>query len=287
MASERPLRVVSSPRELADLCEDARRDGRKIALVPTMGALHAGHVSLLEHARRRADVVVLTIFVNPTQFAPTEDLSRYPRDLDGDLAKARAAGVDLAFTPAADAMYAKDHATTVRVAGLTEGMCGASRPGHFEGVATVVTKLFALVRPHVAVFGQKDYQQLAVIRRLARDLDLGVEIVGAPIARDADGLALSSRNVYLSAEERSSALALSRALAAAEAAVAKGERDAATLVELARGILAADPGIRLDYVELRDAESLTTLTRLDRPGVLALAAFLGKTRLIDNRVLAA
>ena len=279
------LEVVREPSAIKALVEDLRRDGRTIALVPTMGYLHDGHLSLLRAARARADVVILTLFVNPTQFGPNEDLDRYPRDEDGDLAKARACGVDVAFLPSAAAMYPPGAQTFVTVRELELPLCGERRPGHFTGVATIVTKLLNLTRPHLALFGQKDYQQLAVIRRLVRDLDLGVEIVGLPIVREPDGLAMSSRNVYLTPTLRTQALALSQGLAAAEAAVAAGERDTAALCALARAPLAAAPDARIDYVELRDADDLTALPRLDRPGVLAIAAFLGTTRLIDNRVL--
>ncbi len=276
------LRVIRDPREMRFASEDLRRDGRRIAFVPTMGYLHRGHVSLLEAGRRRADALVLSIFVNPTQFGPGEDLSRYPRDLDGDLAKARAAGVDIAFVPDEKAMYPEPPATQVQVAGVSEGLCGASRPGHFAGVATVVAKLFHLVQPHVAIFGEKDFQQLAVIRRMVRDLDFDIEIVGAPIVREPDGLAMSSRNAYLDEDGRRRALSLSRALAAAEALFAAGERDPAHLVAAATAELAET---RVDYAELRDALTLAPVERIERPVVLALAAFVGATRLIDNRVL--
>src|SRR5258706_7653983 len=210
--------------------EDLRRDGRIIAVVPTMGALHDGHLALLRAARARADIVILTIFVNPTQFGPNEDLAKYPRDEAGDLAKARRCGIDLAFCPDAAAMYPPGAQTFVEVRELQKPLCGASRPGHFAGVATVVTKLFHATLPHVAVFGEKDYQQLAIIRRMVRDLDFAIEIASVPIVRESDGLALSSRNAYLSAEQRTAALALSRGLAAAEARVKGGERNGAAIV---------------------------------------------------------
>jgi pantoate--beta-alanine ligase len=252
-----------------------------------MGYLHRGHVSLLEEGRRRGDVLVLSIFVNPTQFGPKEDLSRYPRDLDGDLAKAAGAGVDVAYVPEAAAMYPDGYQTYVEVGELQQGLCGASRPGHFRGVATVVLKLFNAVQPHVALFGAKDYQQLQVIRRMASDLDLDVEIAGMPIVREADGLAMSSRNAYLSSDERLRALALSRALLAARESFTQGERNAARLVDCARQTLHLTPGVRLDYLELRDAESLVPLDgAVTRPAVMAVAAFVGTTRLIDNQVLA-
>jgi pantoate--beta-alanine ligase len=280
-----PFEIVRDPRAMRARTEDLRRDGRRIAVVPTMGALHEGHLQLLRTARARADIVILTIFVNPTQFGPNEDLARYPRDEAGDIAKARTCGIDLAFCPDASAMYPAGAQTFVEVRELQKPLCGASRPGHFAGVATIVSKLFHLTNPHLAVFGEKDYQQLAIIRRMVRDLDFGIEIVGVPIVREADGLALSSRNAYLSADQRKTALSLSKGLAAAEAAVAAGERDAAQIVSAARALIEAEPGARIDYVELRDADELSSVTTLSRPAVLAMAVFVGTTRLIDNRVL--
>jgi pantoate--beta-alanine ligase len=280
-----PFEIVRDPRAMRARTEDLRRDGRRIAVVPTMGALHEGHLQLLRAARARADIVILTIFVNPTQFGPNEDLARYPRDEAGDIAKARTCGIDLAFCPEASAMYPPGAQTFVEVRELQKPLCGASRPGHFAGVATIVSKLFHITNPHLAVFGEKDYQQLAIIRRMVRDLDFGIEILGVPIVREADGLALSSRNAYLSADQRKTALSLSKGLAAAEAAVKAGERDAATIVSAARALIEAEPGARIDYVELRDADELSPVTTLSRPAVLAMAVFVGTTRLIDNRVL--
>jgi pantoate--beta-alanine ligase len=284
-ASRLPFEIIRDPAAMRARAEDLRRDGRVIAVVPTMGYLHDGHLSLLRAARARADVVILTIFVNPTQFGPNEDLSRYPRDEDGDLAKARPTGLDLAFCPDAAAMYPPGAQTFVEVRELAGPLCGEKRPGHFTGVATIVTKLFHLTKPHLAFFGEKDYQQLAVIRRMTRDLDFGIEIVGMPIVRESDGLAMSSRNVYLSPDERRQALALVRGLDAAQAAVAAGERSAAALVAACRAPIEAAPDARIDYVELRDADELTPVGELTRPAVLALAVFVGKTRLLDNRVL--
>jgi pantoate--beta-alanine ligase len=282
-----PFEIIRSPSAMRARAEDLRRDGRRIAVVPTMGALHEGHLVLLRDARARADVVILTIFVNPTQFGPNEDLSRYPRDEEGDLAKARTCGIDLAFCPEAASMYPPGAQTFVEVRELQQPMCGASRPGHFAGVATVVTKLFHATQPHVAVFGEKDFQQLAIIRRMVRDLDFGIEIVGVPIVREADGVALSSRNAYLSPDQRAAARVLSAGLAAAEGAFRAGERDAAALLALARAPIEAEPLARIDYVELRDASELTQIARVEAPAVLAMAVFVGTTRLIDNRVLAA
>jgi pantoate--beta-alanine ligase len=266
--------------------------GRRIALVPTMGALHAGHVSLVKIARERADRVWLSIFVNPTQFDDPRDLAAYPRTVAADLAICRDAGVDVVFTPDVAQMYPPGAQTTVDAGELAAPLCGAARPGHFRGVATVVTKLLVAAQPHVAVFGEKDYQQLAVIRRLVRDLLLPVEIVGAPTVREPDGLALSSRNRRLDAEARRQAVVLVRALDAAEAAVAGGERAAARLLALVRAEIAAAPLARIDYAELRDADSLAPAPeRLAAPTLLALAVFVHSepqpVRLIDNRVLQA
>lgn len=281
------VELVKTPAAMRARSDGWRAAQRRIAFVPTMGYLHEGHVSLLDEGRRRGDVLVLSIFVNPIQFGPKEDLSRYPRDLDGDLAKAQRAGVDVAYLPDAAAMYPSGYQTYVEVEELQKGLCGASRPGHFRGVATVVLKLFHAVQPDVALFGRKDYQQLQVLTRMARDLDLGVEVVGMPIVREGDGLAMSSRNAYLSADERLRALALSRALLAARESFEQGERDAARLVDSARATLHLTPGVRLDYLELRDAETLAFLDgTVTRPAVMAIAAFVGATRLIDNQLLA-
>lgn len=275
------VRVVVAPGEMAAWSDAAHRGGARIAFVPTMGYLHAGHVALLEEARRLGDRVALSIFVNPTQFGPREDLERYPRDLPGDLAKAAGAGVDVAFAPEASAMYPRGHQTTVQVHDLERGLCGATRPGHFVGVATVVCKLFNIVRPDVALFGEKDFQQLALIRRMVRDLDMPVEIVGLPTVREADGLAMSSRNKFLSPDERTRAAAISAALFAARERWRSGVTDAATLIEEVIATLDA-AATRVQYVEIRDAETLDALVTVDRPAVLAVAVFMGATRLIDN-----
>jgi pantoate--beta-alanine ligase len=279
--------IIRIPREMRARAEAWRLAGRRIAFVPTMGYLHAGHVKLLEEGRTRGDVLVLSIFVNPTQFGPKEDLARYPRDLDGDLAKAAGAGTDAVYFPEATDMYPPGYQTYVEVVDLAQGLCGERRPGHFRGVATVVAKLFAAVKPHVAVFGEKDYQQLQVVRRMVRDLDLDVEIVGIPTVREPDGLAMSSRNAYLSPDERGRAVCLHRALEAVRAAAAAGERDVTALCARATGIIDAGGPNRIDYVEIRDAETLQPVARLERPGVMALAVFFGATRLIDNVVIAA
>ena len=280
-----PFEIFRDPATMRARVEDLRRDGRRIAVVPTMGALHEGHLALLRAARAKADVVILTLFVNPTQFGPKEDLSRYPRDEAGDLAKARACGIDLAFCPDAAAMYPPGAQTFIEVRELQQPLCGASRPGHFAGVATVVAKLFHSTLPHLAVFGEKDYQQLAIIRRMVRDLDFAIEIASIPIVREPDGIALSSRNAYLSPEQRSAARSLSAGLGAAETAFKAGERSATRLLAAARAPIEVEPLARIDYVELRDADELTPLDRVDRRAVLAMAVYFGTTRLIDNRLL--
>lgn len=277
--------VLRSPDELR-AWRDGLPSGQRVAMVPTMGYLHDGHVSLLAEARRlvpRSEgQLVLTIFVNPTQFGPSEDLDRYPRDEAGDLAKAQACGVDLAFCPLdPDAMY-PSRSTWVDVEGLSDRLCGASRPGHFRGVCTIVTKLWNLVRPDLAVFGDKDYQQLAILRRMHADLMLGGEVVGMPIVREPDGLAMSSRNVNLGPAARRDALALSRLLARVRERFAAGQRRAAQLLDGAADWLA--PG-RVDYVELVDAEDLQPVEVVTRPALCALAVFVDGVRLIDNTVL--
>ena len=275
----RQAQVIRTSAEMMAWSRAARARGERIAFVPTMGALHAGHVALLEEGRRRGDKLVLSIFVNPTQFGPNEDLGRYPRDLPSDLAQAAGAGTDVAFVPEPIDIYPPSFQTTIEVRDLARGLDGVFRPGHFAGVATVVAKLFNIVQPDVAIFGQKDFQQLAIVRRLVADLALGIEIVGLPTVREPDGLAMSSRNAYLSQTERTRALSLSRALFAARDRASAGEREARQLVEGARSALDVD---RLDYLELCDAATLTTLVQIDRPAVLLVAAFIGRTRLIDN-----
>jgi pantoate--beta-alanine ligase len=286
------MEIVRDVRGLQAWADAARAAGRRIALVPTMGALHDGHVALVAEARRRADLVVVSIFVNPTQFGPGDDFAAYPRPFEADAARCRAVGVDVLFAPAPEALYPAGFQTFVELERISKPLCGASRPGHFRGVATVVTKLWLAARPHVSVFGEKDYQQLALLRRLAVDLGFDVDVVGVPTVREPDGLARSSRNVFLDAETRAQALVLPRALRAAEDAVAAGERDAGALLAGVRRELAKAPLGEVDYAELRDAESLEPApARLEGPTLLALAVrFPARSgprgvRLIDNTVL--
>lgn len=277
-----PVIVIESVEELRAACDAARRTGASIGLVPTMGYLHEGHRSLMRQARAEHDLVVLTIFVNPLQFGANEDLSRYPRDFERDLAAAAAEDVDIIFAPTVEAMYPEPALTSVHVEQLTEGLCGAARPSHFDGVTTVVTKLFSIVGPSTAYFGRKDAQQLAVVARMARDLNLPVTVVGCPLIREPDGLAMSSRNAYLSAEERVTAQALNRALEVGAGVVDAGERDAAVVVAAIRDVLDAEPGLVVEYCEARDAVSLEPIAKLESAALFAVAAHVGTTRLIDN-----
>ncbi|HMF03514.1 MAG TPA: pantoate--beta-alanine ligase [Acidimicrobiia bacterium] len=273
--------VVERIADLRERCEAARRAGRSVGLVPTMGFFHEGHLSLMRAARAHHDLVVTTIFVNPLQFGETEDLDSYPRDLAADTAAAEAEAVDVLFTPSVPEMYPEPTVTTVHVAGLTEALCGAARPTHFDGVTTVVAKLFSIVGPCTAYFGRKDFQQLAVVRRMAADLDLPVEVVGCPLVREHDGVAMSSRNAYLTPEERRRARGLFAGLRAAAAAVEDGDRDAARV----RAVLEAETachGLENEYIEIRRATDLTPIARLDGEVVVAVAAPVGQARLIDN-----
>jgi pantoate--beta-alanine ligase len=273
--------VVERIDELRKRCESARRDGKTVGLVPTMGYFHEGHRSLMRAARDAHDLVVTTIFVNPLQFAPGEDLDAYPRDLAGDAEAAEAEGVDLLVTPSVAEMYPEPTRTTVHVAGLTEGLCGAERPTHFDGVTTVVAKLFSIVGPSHAYFGRKDFQQLAVVTRMAADLDLPVTVVGCPLVREPDGLAMSSRNAYLAPDDRTRAAGIFRALRRGVEAVEQGERDPHAVRTLVEGA-AAERGLGFEYVEVRSATDLQPVERLAGPVVVAVAARVGTTRLIDN-----
>jgi pantoate--beta-alanine ligase len=277
------MNTVKTVLELRAAVSRARSEGKRIGLTPTMGNLHSGHVALVSKAVQRADFVVATIFVNPLQFGPSEDLATYPRTLAADQEKLFQAGCHLLFTPAVEEMYPHGMAdqTRVSVPHLSQGLCGASRPGHFDGVATVVSKLFNMVQPDLAVFGEKDFQQLAVIRAMVRDLNMPIQIIGEPTVRADDGLALSSRNGYLSAEQRTAAPALYRIISQIGAAIRAGEQDFERLLDDNRRQLER-AGLRLDYLEIRDAVSLRPATPQDRDVVILGAAFLGTTRLIDN-----
>jgi pantoate--beta-alanine ligase len=279
------MEIVTGVKDMQTRCLAAREQGRRIVLVPTMGFLHEGHLSLLREGRKRGDLLVLSLFVNPAQFGQGEDFASYPRDPERDADLARSAGVDLLFAPEARDMYPRGYATFVDVEGLTDTLCGRSRPGHFRGVTTVVCKLFTIVQPHVALFGRKDFQQLAVLRRMTEDLNLPVEIVGMPIVREADGLAMSSRNSYLSAGERRQALALSDAIGLAGVAFRQGERSAAALMDLVARRLEQEPDARIDYVRICHDASLEDVEAVDRHAVLLLAVRIGRTRLIDNSYL--
>ncbi|PZP84432.1 MAG: pantoate--beta-alanine ligase [Azospirillum brasilense] len=268
--------------QLRSTVAEWRGQGLRVALVPTMGALHAGHFALVRAARAQADRVVVSIFVNPKQFGPTEDLDRYPRPLEEDLAGLKEAGADAAWLPSVAVMYPNGFATNVQVAGVSEGMDGAARPGHFDGVATVVAKLFNQVRPDVALFGEKDYQQLALIKRLVTDLDMDIKIIGVPTVREGDGLALSSRNRYLSAEERKKAVKLNQVLRHSAFVLKTEGRPVDETMEKARRLLLDAGFTSVDYVELRHAESLQTLNEYKAPARILAAATLGTTRLIDN-----
>lgn len=280
------MNTVKTIRELRAAVAQARTEGKQIGFVPTMGNLHAGHCALVEKASQRSDFVVASIFVNPLQFGPSEDLDSYPRTLAADQQKLFDAGCQLLFTPDVEEMYPNgmEGQTRISVPGVSEGLCGASRPGHFEGVATVVTKLFHMVQPDLAIFGQKDFQQLAVIRALVRDLNMPIQIIGEPTVRAEDGLALSSRNGYLSAEQRAAAPALYRSLEQMAVAIHAGERDFAQLVAIAQQQQVA-AGFRPDYLEVRESNSLRPATAEDRQLVILVAAFIGNTRLIDNLLL--
>jgi len=276
------MEIFTNLRAIQNRCSAERAAGRTIAFVPTMGFLHEGHLSLLREGRERGDLLVLSIFVNPTQFGAGEDLDSYPRDLGRDVDLARSAGTDLIFAPEAADMYPSGYATFVDVEGLGDSLCGGSRPGHFRGVTTVVSKLFMLVQPHVALFGQKDFQQLAIIRQMTRDLNLAVEIVGMPIVREADGLAMSSRNVNLSPGERQQALALSDALREAQALFLAGETSAAVVLQAAQERIAREPDARIDYIEVCHQTTLAEMTTITPDSLMLLAVRIGSTRLIDN-----
>lgn len=279
------VETIQTVEKMHEVSNRLRREGKKIALVPTMGYLHEGHLSLLRLAKQTSDIVVMSLFVNPTQFGPAEDLDKYPRDFRGDLEKAADEGVDYCFAPNTKEMYPSGFQTYVEVEELTKHLCGASRPTHFRGVTTVVMKLFNAVKPHIAIFGQKDYQQLQVIRRMVEDMNMEIKIKAGPIVREHDGLAMSSRNALLSTRERKQAASIIEGLKCAERLFGRGERCALQLVSSAKKVIEAEPETKIDYVELRDPITLEKLERVEDQGLLAAAVFVGKTRLIDNMVL--
>jgi pantoate--beta-alanine ligase len=279
------LKIHRTIDEMRAACQAVRREGRRLALVPTMGALHEGHLSLVRAARSSCDVVAASIFVNPTQFGPNEDLAKYPRSFERDCELLETEGVHFLFAPSVEEMYPAGAVTWIAVEELSDKLDGRSRPGHFRGVTTVVAKLFHIIEPNAAFFGQKDAAQVAIIRRMVRDLNFGVEIVVGPIVREPDGLAMSSRNAYLDLQQRKQALVLHRSLLAVEKLTQQGERSAARLIAAAREELAAEPGVRLDYFEIVNPETLDPVENISSDALAAIAAFVGATRLIDNVVL--
>lgn len=279
------MKIVSTIADVRAAVRAAKRESKSIGFVPTMGALHAGHISLVRAAKARCDYVAVSIFVNPTQFGPSEDLARYPRTFDADREKLVSEKADLLFAPSVEEMYPAGASTFVIAEGISERLDGHSRPAHFRGVTTVVAKLFHIVDPDVAFFGQKDAAQVAIIRQMVRDLAFPVEVVVCPIVRESDGLALSSRNVYLSAAERKQALVLSRALREVETHWRAGERDSARLLDAAREVFLSQPEVRLDYLEIVDPTTLEAVANTCHPSLVAIAAFVGSTRLIDNLLL--
>ena len=278
------MEVIRTIKEMKEFSSRARRAGKTIAFVPTMGYFHDGHLSLMRGGRKQGDLLVVSLFVNPTQFGPNEDFKNYPRDFERDGKMAEEVGVDVLFVPEAMEMYPPDHQTVVRVEKVTQNLCGKSRPTHFQGVTTVVMMLLEIVMPHVAIFGEKDYQQLVTIQQMAKALHMSVEVVGMPTVREADGLAMSSRNTNLLPEERKAALSLYRSLQKARELLQKGERNADRIINEVRGILQSEPLVRIDYAQICDAYTLKDVGRIEGDVVIALAAYLGKTRLIDNFV---
>ena len=279
------MKIIDSIQRMHTMVKILKKEGKSIGFVPTMGYLHDGHMSLMKTARSHTDTVVLSIFVNPLQFAPSEDFDKYPRDLPRDEDMARRAGVDIIFYPKKEEMYPEGYCTYVEVNGLTEGLCGASRPGHFKGVTTVVAKLFSIVRPDMAYFGQKDAQQAIVLKRMVDDLNMGIDVKILPIVREKDGLAMSSRNVYLSAQERKDAVVLYESLKKAEEAVKQGERDPKAIVKAVSEMIRKKPSARIDYIAVVDTKNLRELKTISGEALVALAVFVGSTRLIDNIIL--
>jgi pantoate--beta-alanine ligase len=280
-----PIEIISETKRMQERSEMLRRQGKTIVFVPTMGFLHDGHLSLMRKGKSLGDDLVASIFINPTQFAPGEDLASYPKNLERDLELTQNTGVDAVFLPEEKSMYTKEFQTHIDLDKLPNHLCGISRPIFFRGVATVVAKLFNIVKPHVAVFGHKDYQQLMVIRQMVKDLDFGIEIVGAPTIREPDGLAMSSRNTYLTSEQRASALSLHQSMKKAQKAIEKGERNATRLIDMARAFIQSHAHTEIDYINICDPDTLVDIKLIDKPVVMALAVKVGKARLIDNMIL--
>ena len=278
------MRIIQSAREMQEFSEKIRNGGKKISFVPTMGYLHEGHLHLMREGGKRGECLVVSIYVNPTQFGAGEDFERYPRDLERDSQMAESTGVDVIFCPTNSDMYPAQYQTFVNVEEVTQNLCGLSRPGHFRGVATICCKLFHIVKPHTAIFGKKDFQQLVAIRRMVEDLNMDIKIVGMPTVREADGLAMSSRNAYLKEDERTAALNLSRSLLLAQKLFNDGQRDAAEILKAVTENLKGIPLLRLEYAKICDTETLKDLPHLGKEAVLAMAVYVGKTRLIDNYV---
>lgn len=279
------IEIITTAKEMQARSDRIRRLGTTIVFVPTMGFLHEGHLSLMREGKKHGEYLVVSIFVNPKQFGPGEDLEAYPRDLEKDLELVRQEGVNAVFTPDAGEMYGEKFQTFVELEKLPKHLCGLSRPVFFKGVATVVTKLFNIVKPHVAVFGQKDYQQLTVIRQMVRDLNLDITVIGSPTVREPDGLAMSSRNTYLTQKQRLSALSLNKSLKEAQALVEKGHRDASEIIDAAAALIRSYPETEIDYISVCDPETLEDVVTINRPALMALAVKVGKARLIDNMIL--
>ncbi|MBW2630840.1 MAG: pantoate--beta-alanine ligase [Deltaproteobacteria bacterium] len=278
------MKIIKTVRDMQNFSESLRLRGKRIAFVPTMGYLHDGHLRLMEEGKRRSDCLVTSIYVNPTQFGPGEDLDKYPRDFEKDERLSRDVGVDVIFYPPNSQMYPENYQTYVNVEDVTNNLCGLTRPVHFRGVATVCAKLFNIVKPHVTIFGRKDFQQLVVIKRMVTDLDMDIEVVGIPTVRESGGLAMSSRNAYLKKDERESALSLSRSLKLAGSLYDQGQRDAGIIIKEVKDFIEKYPGTRIDYVKICDVETMRDVERLEKKSVLALAVWVGAPRLIDNYV---
>ena len=278
------MQVIEKIKDVSNFIKELKAQKKTVGFVPTMGFLHEGHLSLMRYAKKVTDVVIVSIFVNPTQFGPKEDFNAYPRDMEGDKGKCLEAGVDILFIPSASEIYPEGYLAYVNVEKITDVMCGASRPGHFKGVATIVAKLFNIVKPDKAFFGQKDFQQTVVIKRMAADLNMDIDIEALPTIREPDGLAISSRNSYLSGAERAAAACLYMSLKLAEDRISKGERNCAKIIEAMQHIIQAEKSAKTDYIAIADAETLEEVKTIDRKVVIALAVWIGKTRLIDNVV---